>query len=154
MHPVDDLHAEIVRFVKLLKSTLCSAAVADQSSLLLLWPLLHEGPMRLRELATSKGVDSSTASRQAAQLVKAGLIRREPDPEDGRAALLDVTEHGRLVCQRVLDARRTAIETALRDWEPSRIAALAELLRDFNAAMAASPTPQTSPTPAPTQETS
>src|SRR3954451_11189787 len=85
--PIRELHAQLLRFVRLLKAGASQAAVPDQSSMLLLWPLLHDGPMRLRDLAACKGVDSSTASRQAAQLVRAGLIRRDPDPDDGRAAI-------------------------------------------------------------------
>lgn len=135
--PIHELHAEVLRFVRLLKHSVKPAAVPDQSSLLLLWPLLADGPMRLRELAESKGVDASTASRQAAQLVRAGLIRRDPDPEDGRAALLDVTDEGRAVCHRLMESRRQSIEDALRDWSPERIASLADLLRDFNVAIEA-----------------
>jgi DNA-binding MarR family transcriptional regulator len=135
--PILALHAEILRFVRLLKSSSAHDAVPDQSSLLLLWPLLHIGPMRLRDLAESKGVDSSTASRQAAQLVRAGMIRRDPDPGDGRAALLGLTDKGRHFCEHLLDARRRAIEEALRDWPSERISALADMLGELNQAIEA-----------------
>ena len=104
--------------------------------MLLLWPMLP-GPMRLRDLAESKGVDASTVSRQVAQLVRAGFIRRDPDPDDGRAALLGITDHGRQYCHRLLEARRQIIEDALRDWSPERVASLADLMRDFNLAIEA-----------------
>ncbi len=77
-----------MRFYRLLKNAAHSEVGTDRSLLQLLWPLMHEGPMRLRDLAEAKGSDASTVSRQAAQLVRAGLIRRDPDPYDRRACLV------------------------------------------------------------------
>ena len=135
--PIHELHAEIIRLVRLLKSSTSSAVVPDQSAMLLLWPMLHQGPLRLRDLAESKGVDASTVSRQVAQLVRSGFIRRDPDPDDGRAALLGITDQGRQYCHRLLEARRQIISDALRDWRPERVAALVDLMRDFNFAIEA-----------------
>ena len=39
--------------------------------------------------------DPSTVSRQVASLVKAGLVERQADPDDGRASILVPTELGR-----------------------------------------------------------
>src|SRR5436190_23356704 len=94
----DELSEEIVRFVRLLKVSASSAGGHDMSALQLLWPLLHEGPMRLRSLAQAKHADPSTVSRQAAQLVRAGLVSRQVDPADARASLFLITEQGRAVC--------------------------------------------------------
>lgn len=135
--PIQRLHTEILRFVRMLKQAPGTATVPDQSSLLLLWPLLHAGSMRLGELAESKGVDASTVSRQVAQLVRAGLIRRDPDPVDGRAAQLALTDHGRQHCQQMIEGRRQAIEKALAGWSPERISQLAALMHDFNLAIEA-----------------
>jgi DNA-binding MarR family transcriptional regulator len=131
----DELNEELMRFVRLLKSAAHGEVGADRSALLLLWPLVHDGPMRLRDLAEAKGSDSSTVSRQAAQLVRAGLIRRDPDPDDRRACLLAVTEGGRGACQQMIDNRRRAIADALRDWEPERLRAFTEMFREFNRAV-------------------
>jgi DNA-binding MarR family transcriptional regulator len=133
----DELSEELMRFVRLLKSATQSELGADRSQLLLLWPLMHDGPMRLRDLAEAKGSDASTVSRQAAQLVKAGLLRRDPDPLDRRACLLALTEGGRDVCRRLTDARRRAIAEALREWSPERVRAFTEMFREFNRAVEA-----------------
>ena len=83
------LAGELVRFARLgarAKGMLRVGDLgADFSAMMLLFPLRHHGPMRVTDLAEVKQADPSTVSRQAAQLVKAGLARREADPVDGRA---------------------------------------------------------------------
>jgi DNA-binding MarR family transcriptional regulator len=130
-----ELVDEVLRLVRLLKASTASPAGLDMASLLLLWPLLHVGSMRLSDLARAKGVDQSTASRQAAQLVKVGLVRRAPDPADRRACLLVLTDRGREVCREVADARSRGIAQALAGWDDDRIGEFAGLFRDFNHAV-------------------
>jgi len=52
----------------------------------------EQAPLRLSDLAEQGELDLSTISRQIRDLVAAGLIARIPDPADGRAALLSLTE--------------------------------------------------------------
>src|ERR1700712_2718529 len=94
---------------------------AEFSALMLLFPLRHMGPMRVTDLAEVKQADPSTVSRQVAQLVKAGLARREADPVDGRASRLAVTEAGLTACQHLHEARHALLSKALSDWPPERI---------------------------------
>jgi DNA-binding MarR family transcriptional regulator len=124
-----------MRFVRLLKATASSAAGPDRSALLLLWPLLHDGPMRLCDLAEAKGADASTVSRQAAQLVGSGLVRRTADPADRRARRLDLTRSGRELCEQMISARRAAVDAALRDWDDEKVATFTRLFREFNHAV-------------------
>ena len=79
----------------------------------LLFQLVNDGPQRSSALAETACVDPSTVSRQVAQLVKAGLVERQSDPEDGRASLLVATERGRARLRRqagapAADVRRVA----------------------------------------------
>jgi DNA-binding MarR family transcriptional regulator len=136
--PADELNDELMRFVRLLKSAAHNEVGMDRSLPQLLWPLMHEGPMRLRDLAEAKGSDASTVSRQVAQLVRTGLIRRDPDPYDRRACLVTLTDGGRDMCQRMIDARREDIADALKDWGPERVRAFTEMFREFNQAVEAS----------------
>jgi DNA-binding MarR family transcriptional regulator len=129
-----ELLDEVMRFVRLLKASATSAGGLDKASLMLLWPL-RDGPKRVRDLADAKGVDQSTVSRQVAQLVKVGLVRRDSDPGDRRASLLVLTDRGREMCQEMIDARRQAIADALADWADDRIGQFAGLFRDFNSAV-------------------
>jgi len=53
-----------------------------------LFTLVNQGSMRLGDLATKEGVAPPTLSRIVAALVEGGFVRREPDPNDGRASLV------------------------------------------------------------------
>ena len=52
-------------------------------------------PVRLSDLAATEGVAVPTLSRVVAGLEAHGLIVRKPDPADGRAAQLQITDLGR-----------------------------------------------------------
>jgi DNA-binding MarR family transcriptional regulator len=132
----DALNEQVMRFMQLLKSPhVGDGAVVDRSALLLLWPLVHEGPMRISDLAVAKGLDASTVSRQVAQLVKAGLVRRDPDPDDRRASRLVVTDGGFGACRQYAEARRRAISAALQHWDPDRVREFTTLFSEFNQAI-------------------
>jgi DNA-binding MarR family transcriptional regulator len=76
--------------------------------------------------------DPSTISRQVAELVRGGLVRREPDPSDGRASLLAITDAGRQVCERVRTLRRELLAAAVAGWADTELAEFASLLNRFN----------------------
>jgi DNA-binding MarR family transcriptional regulator len=48
-------------------------------------------PLRLRALAERIGTTDATASRTVDALAALGLVRREPDPDDGRGVLVVAT---------------------------------------------------------------
>ena len=88
------------------------------------------GPARLSDVAATVELDLSTISRQIRDLVAAGLIARTPDPADGRAALLSLTERGRSVLEAVSESRRRVLALAIADWTDEERNALASgLLR-------------------------
>jgi DNA-binding MarR family transcriptional regulator len=132
-----ELTDEVLRLVRLLKTTVVVEPGLDRSAVLLLIPLMHHGPMRLTELAQARGADPSTVSRQAAQLVGAGLVSSEADPADGRARRLALTDAGRAACQRMTDARGAAIAQALQCWSDQQLATFTRLFREFNACVEA-----------------
>ena len=97
---------------------------------------LHDaGPLRPSALATHFHLDASTISRQVASLEQAGLIAREPDPEDRRACRLRLTEHGREVLTTTRTERRGVVRTLLESWSPEDLATFASLLAAFNAGL-------------------
>jgi DNA-binding MarR family transcriptional regulator len=128
----------------------------DRSAMLLLFPLM-QAPQRPGALAELSHADPSTISRQVAELVRRGLVRREPDPSDGRASLLAITDAGREVCAHVRRLRRELLATAVAGWTDIELATFGELLSRFNGSLGAvycSPAPRTitpadSPTDAP-----
>ena len=95
--------------------------------MLLLFPLM-EGPQRPGALAELSHADPSTISRQVAELVRRELVRREPDPSDGRASLLAITDAGREVCERVRTLRRELLAAAVAGWTDAELDTFAGLL--------------------------
>ena len=84
--------------------------------------------VRTRDLADAEGLDPSTMSRRVASLTSRGLVERHPDPQDGRAHVLALTDAGRDLV-REERARRVAIVTdALATWSDDDRADLARLL--------------------------
>ncbi|MFE4538644.1 MarR family winged helix-turn-helix transcriptional regulator [Streptomyces scopuliridis] len=88
---------------------------------------------RATELAAYFGVGKATISRQLRALEELGLVTREPDPADGRASLIRITDEGRARFRRVRDARRERYVQKLADWDRAEIAELARLLHHLNA---------------------
>ena len=132
---------ELMRFARLTaraKSMLNTGDLgAEFSALMLLFPLRHLGPMRVTDLAEIKQADPSTISRQVAQLVKAGLARREADPGDGRASRLAVTETGLAACEKLHEARQTWLRDVLDHWAADRVTTFAGLFEEFNSSVEA-----------------
>jgi DNA-binding MarR family transcriptional regulator len=114
----------------------------------LLVPLERDGDLRCSALAGHAGVDVSVASRQLAVLERLGYVERRPDPLDGRAALLRLTEAGvdALAAARAL--RSDWALTALTGWDEDDARQLTALLDRLVADLASAGTPRSAvPTP-------
>jgi DNA-binding MarR family transcriptional regulator len=99
---------------------------------------LHDdGPMRLAALATLLGLDPSTVSRQVQGLTEAGMTSRQADPDDRRAARLELTEAGRARLLTTRDHRSRLLHGLLEAWPADDREAFADLLERFNADVAA-----------------
>jgi len=86
----------------------------------------REGPLTLGALAASEQVSPPTITRVVGKLEADGLVRRRPDPADGRVTRVELSAAGR----RQLDTgrtRRTAwLATRLRELPPEDLERLAE----------------------------
>ncbi|NLU71959.1 MarR family transcriptional regulator [Streptomyces sp. HNM0575] len=91
------------------------------------------GPQRATDLAVYFGVGKATISRQLRVLENLGLIYRAPDPDDGRASLVHLTQRGRERFRAVREAVRAEYMRKLGAWDPVEIAELARLLHQLNA---------------------
>jgi DNA-binding MarR family transcriptional regulator len=98
----------------------------------LLARLDERGGQRATELAAFIGVGKATMSRQLRALEELGLIAREPDPADGRAWLVHLTDEGRARFRTVRDARRARYVRQLANWDRKEVAELARLLHQLN----------------------
>ncbi|SCL21258.1 transcriptional regulator, MarR family [Micromonospora rhizosphaerae] len=98
---------------------------------LLLW-LRRCGSVRLTELAARLGIGKGTLSRQIHGLETLGLVRRDPDPTDRRAAQLSLTEEGIRRFDAARAARLGPILRTLESWPKQDVADFARLLHRFN----------------------
>jgi DNA-binding MarR family transcriptional regulator len=101
----------------------------DTGAVRLLAQVADNGPCRLSELAGHAGLDLSTVSRHARELVDQGYLLRSGDPDDKRAVLMSVSETGLALLADVFDARVAAVAPVLDHWTDDDRAQLAHLLR-------------------------
>lgn len=107
----------------------------DRAAYLLLNRLDNEGPMGVKALAASMGIDSSTVTRQVAPLVDTGLVKRTSHPEDGRAVVLQLSPRGQSRLEEVRSSRRQLMAELTEDWAPEEREAFCSLLTRFNTAL-------------------
>jgi DNA-binding MarR family transcriptional regulator len=88
----------------------------DPAQASILYTLKCHGAMRLGDLAETMRLDASTVSRHVQQLGERGFIERDPDPEDGRARIIAVSEAGRSALKHTFDQRRAVITNAMTGW--------------------------------------
>lgn len=69
-------------------------AVMHPTQFLALMLISDEQPIRIGEIAARVPCSQPTATTTVAALEEAGLVRREPDPVDGRATAVVLTEAG------------------------------------------------------------
>ena len=100
----------------------------DPGSFWLLRSLLAEEPVRPTDLAASMALDLSTVSRHLAQLHRAGLVERYPDPEDRRAQLVQLSPTGHAEVEDALSARRALLERSLVKWSDDDVELLHRLI--------------------------
>ncbi|WP_062645865.1 MarR family winged helix-turn-helix transcriptional regulator [Streptomyces maremycinicus] len=99
----------------------------DRAAVALLRQVADSEPLRPGELAQRLGVEASHVTRTVQQLQKSGYVTRVPDPDDGRAQRIQLTEAGRAAVDRVRDAGARGMQLALADWSPEELGQLATL---------------------------
>ncbi|MCW2944837.1 MAG: transcriptional regulator, MarR family [Actinoallomurus sp.] len=87
---------------------------------------------RPSDLADYFGLGKATISRQLKGLEELGLVGREPDPADGRAHRLVLTEEGRQRLDGAREARRERFHALLGTWPEEDVRLLARMLGRFN----------------------
>jgi DNA-binding MarR family transcriptional regulator len=101
----------------------------DRAGMALLYVLYTEGTcLRVTDLAEQLQIEAPAVTRKAQQLEQSGLVSRAPDPNDGRATLLQLTARGRRTINRILAVRRDWLTTLLADWPEASRAECARLL--------------------------
>ncbi|MFI6980342.1 MarR family winged helix-turn-helix transcriptional regulator [Embleya sp. NPDC050154] len=93
--------------------------------------LARTGPRSAADLAGEIGLDRSGVSRRASRLEAAGLVRREPDPDDRRAVLLALTDAGASCVEELRERLAARIESSLASWPADEARMFARGLRRF-----------------------
>jgi DNA-binding MarR family transcriptional regulator len=98
--------------------------------------LADEPDRRQSDLAEAIGTDKGALSRLVGELEALGLVERTPDPSDGRAQLVRLTDEGAKRMWRLLERRRDFFETRLDGWSAPDLEQLAAGLARYNAEIA------------------
>ncbi|MFE0685861.1 MarR family winged helix-turn-helix transcriptional regulator [Streptomyces sp. NPDC058961] len=95
---------------------------------LLMMHLWDAGAARQSELIKLLELDPSTVTKMLQRLEQAGYVRRSPDPKDRRASLVEATDDGCVLHERVKQAWTDLEEQTLAGLDADERAALARLL--------------------------
>src|SRR5580698_2039123 len=71
------------------------------------------GPLRISALAALESVGAPVATRIVATLEDVNLLKRTEDPEDGRASLVELSDHGRSVLTTLWSERTIGLSSRL-----------------------------------------
>jgi DNA-binding MarR family transcriptional regulator len=103
----------------------------DHSAHLVLFVLRCSGALRLSDLAGRMELDASTASRHVRSLEQLGLVRRSPDPDDGRAFRVELTEQGIEEWESSARRRMELLGAAMDGWSEDDILTFERLMTRF-----------------------
>ena len=104
----------------------------DPASYSLLLMVDDAGSLRGMDVADRTGLDKSTVSRQIATLVELELLERVPDPDDGRARRIQLSESGRARLTEVRSQRSKHLREQFASWSTEDLQDLARLLGKIN----------------------
>jgi DNA-binding MarR family transcriptional regulator len=108
-----------------------SSETLEPASFWMLKTIDANGSIRVTDLATCVNLDASTVSRHVAQLDRAGLIERTPDPFDRRAQRVKLSSIGEGQLEAAIRARRALLERGLEGWAADDLEQLDRLLNRF-----------------------
>jgi DNA-binding MarR family transcriptional regulator len=91
--------------------------------------LMRRGVMRLSELSDHLNIAARSTTEVVDALETRGLVERRPDPDDRRATLVVLTEHGTSVLDAIRTARGTEAQRAFGRLSQADRAHLARILR-------------------------
>lgn len=147
--PTAGLGDDLVRVVRLLHHVRQQAPRRHPQVDPMAYPLLFnllDGPLRVSGLAEVVHSDVSTVSRQVSTLVDLGFVTRGPDPDDGRAQALTLTDEGTALLHAIRDDRDRWLRGLLAGWDDADVVSFSQHLRHFASDLEASLTTLTTRT--------
>lgn len=98
---------------------------------------LRDQPARIGDIAERNIADASTVSRQVSHLTALGLLEKVPDPGDGRAQLVALSDEGRALLDELVVRREAWFQELLADWSEDDVEAFIGYVDRFCDAVAA-----------------
>lgn len=140
------LYVQLGRLVRAIRQESVGAPVGPGGVSALVTLGAHPEGLRLGELAELEGVSAPSATRIVAALEGKELVRRTPDPDDGRALRVQVTDAGAALVATGSESRTEALRRRFERLD----AADQELVRRALPALEAlaAPAPVSPPAPA------
>ncbi len=136
---VERLRVALAILSRSLRQTAAGAGLTP-TELSVLATVARSGPLRISDLADAERINPTMLSRITGRLCDAGLIRRETDASDRRAARLEPTTAGRALQRRIRAERRASLREHLAELADAEVEAilhslpaleaLAELIRE------------------------
>ena len=117
------LHSAAIQLLRKLRRE-DDASVLTAPRLSVLSVVVFAGPRTLGELAAAEQVKPPTMTRLVAALEKQKLVRRVPDPEDGRVTRIAPTEKGRTLLLRGRGRRVAALARDMEQLDPQQLRTL------------------------------
>ncbi|CAH1191501.1 hypothetical protein PAECIP111891_00015 [Paenibacillus allorhizoplanae] len=133
-NPVETIEVELGIFIRRFIAATTNKKVGnlDRAAYLLLHQISTHGSAGVKALAEEFQLDMSTISRQTAALEQKGYLYRIPDPQDGRAYSMQLTDTGTAELALNKQARLEYLTKHLQDWTEEDQQRFGELLNKFN----------------------
>ncbi len=90
--------------------------------------LHYGGQCGVSEIAGNLGITNAAASQMVERMVQAGLLLRVEDTNDRRVKTLSLSESGRQLVERSIDARKCWMESLTRELTPEQQEMIAQSL--------------------------
>lgn len=103
---------------------LADRADLSASAAFVLNRVCREGPVRLTTLAAKEGVSQPSMTQLVQRLERQDLVARLADPDDGRAALIGITQHGQALLDERKHMRRERLAALMKTLTPEEESAL------------------------------
>lgn len=123
LEAASQLRAVIGRLSRQLRPTVAGSGLTP-SQISVLFTVVRRGPLGLSELAEIEAINPTMLSRITSELCERGLIRRQSDQGDKRAARVHASARGRRTRERIQSERASALAVHVGELSEEERAAL------------------------------
>lgn len=129
----EDVEALVVALFTVQESTARATRKNKNASLLRLLQAIATGePVRPSELANQLEVHQSLITRQIRELEEMGKVSVSPDPKDGRAFVVSLTDLGGKQVAELTEVGMQRFMGFVRGWDPDEVREFTRLLWKFH----------------------